>query len=248
MARMNEWCHTCEWVMSHLGMSHVTHVNDWYRTYECIMSHMWMSHAAHRNSCHTYEWRKTCLSDSRPVTYLFTNKLGTNNFLMEMNHDLLIYWFLVWKCAFIWCLMYWESTCVYAANLDKQMKMRIRMNMGLLFYELGVRICLLWMSSFWLVDVLGINSYLIEISLYLIEMRLYLLICLLGMSFYLIEFSLYLLIYLLGTSDSLLIDVLGININRNKPVFNRNEALCTDLFAANEPLFNRKWALICWIM
>jgi len=33
---MNESCHTYEWVMSHIWMSHVTHMNE---------------------SCHTYEWR-----------------------------------------------------------------------------------------------------------------------------------------------------------------------------------------------
>jgi len=56
---MNESCHTYEWVMSHIWMSHVTHMNDW------VMSHIWMSHVTHMNdtyeshmneSCHTYGW------------------------------------------------------------------------------------------------------------------------------------------------------------------------------------------------
>ena len=44
VTRMNESCHTSDWVMS--------------QTYECVMSHAWMSHAPHTNeSCQTYEKR-----------------------------------------------------------------------------------------------------------------------------------------------------------------------------------------------
>ena len=31
-------CHTYEWVMSHIWMSHVTHLNESCHTYECVMS------------------------------------------------------------------------------------------------------------------------------------------------------------------------------------------------------------------
>jgi len=49
-------CHTCEWVMSHMWISHVAHVNESCRTCERVMSHMWMSHVAHvKESCHTCE-------------------------------------------------------------------------------------------------------------------------------------------------------------------------------------------------
>jgi len=48
----NESCRTCEWVMSHMWMSHVSHVNESCRTCEWVMSHMWMSHVSHVNeSC-----------------------------------------------------------------------------------------------------------------------------------------------------------------------------------------------------
>jgi len=63
-------CHTYEWVMSHIQMSHVTHMNVschlWLRlhvthmneschTYEWVMSHIWMSHVTHMNeSCHKW--------------------------------------------------------------------------------------------------------------------------------------------------------------------------------------------------
>ena len=57
---MNESCHTYEWVMSHIWMSHVTHMNESCHTYEWFMSHVshiWMIHVAHINeSWHTYEW------------------------------------------------------------------------------------------------------------------------------------------------------------------------------------------------
>ena len=62
-----------EWVMSHIWMSHITHMNEPYHTYEwvmsrtflngtchtheCVMSQIWLSHVTHRNvSCLTYEW------------------------------------------------------------------------------------------------------------------------------------------------------------------------------------------------
>jgi len=42
--------------MSHICMSHVTHMNASWHTYECVMSHIWMRHVTHINaSCHTYE-------------------------------------------------------------------------------------------------------------------------------------------------------------------------------------------------
>jgi len=67
----NGLCHTYEWVMSHIWMSHVFHMNEsWHtyewvtlhvcescHTYEWVMSHIWMSHVFHMNeSWHTYEW------------------------------------------------------------------------------------------------------------------------------------------------------------------------------------------------
>jgi len=71
-----ESCHTCEWVMSHFWMSHVTHtvwpkqghevewvkahLNESCHTREWVMSHMWMSHVTHLNeSCHTYSLTKS---------------------------------------------------------------------------------------------------------------------------------------------------------------------------------------------
>ena len=68
-------CHTYEWVMSHIWMSHVTHVPQWYPLRAVRRNHIWlhrtflmsnirMSHVTHMRShvshtpksCHTYEW------------------------------------------------------------------------------------------------------------------------------------------------------------------------------------------------
>ena len=56
VTHMNESCCTYEWIMSHIWMSHVAHMNESYHTYERVMSHTWMSHVTHKDeSCHTYE-------------------------------------------------------------------------------------------------------------------------------------------------------------------------------------------------
>jgi len=57
VTHMNESCHTYEWVMSHIQMSYVTHMNESCHTYRWVMSHIWMSHVTHMNeSWHTYRW------------------------------------------------------------------------------------------------------------------------------------------------------------------------------------------------
>jgi len=54
---MNESRHTYEWVMTHIWMSHDTHMNESWHTHEWVMTHIWMSHDTHMNeSRHTYEW------------------------------------------------------------------------------------------------------------------------------------------------------------------------------------------------
>jgi len=59
---MNETCHAYEWVMSHIWISHVTHISSSHGPFRCfvcvyawVTSHIWMSHVAHMNSsCHTF--------------------------------------------------------------------------------------------------------------------------------------------------------------------------------------------------
>ena len=54
VTHMNASCHTYEWLVSHTWMSHVTHMNEpchiWMRRvlYEWVMSHRWMSHVTHK--------------------------------------------------------------------------------------------------------------------------------------------------------------------------------------------------------
>jgi len=55
-SRVSGSCHACEWVVSHMWMSHATHVNESCHTCEWVVSHMWMSRVTHVNeSCHTCE-------------------------------------------------------------------------------------------------------------------------------------------------------------------------------------------------
>jgi len=44
IARVNESCHTYEWVTSHIWMSHVAHMTESCHTYKWVMSHIWTSH------------------------------------------------------------------------------------------------------------------------------------------------------------------------------------------------------------
>jgi len=90
---LNESCHTCEWVMAHIWMSHVahdthkkdlpTHMNGiscrhtlgvlTSHTYEYVGSHMWMRHVVHVDeSGHTFEWfisHMTHMRETRPHTW-----------------------------------------------------------------------------------------------------------------------------------------------------------------------------------
>jgi len=65
---VNESRHVCEWVMSHMWMSHVTHMTESCRTYaneschtcEWVMSNMWISHVTHLMS-HVTHMNESCL-------------------------------------------------------------------------------------------------------------------------------------------------------------------------------------------
>ena len=57
VTHMNESCHTYEWVMAHVWMSHGTRMNDSCETYagvmwhihEWVMAHIWVSHGTYMN-------------------------------------------------------------------------------------------------------------------------------------------------------------------------------------------------------
>jgi len=55
VTRMNESCHTYEWVMSHIQISHVTHINESCHAHALVESNIWTSHGTCRSeSCHTH--------------------------------------------------------------------------------------------------------------------------------------------------------------------------------------------------
>ena len=67
VTHVHESSRTCKWVMSHMWMSHVTHVNESSRTCEWVMSHVWMSHVAHINTSHLGINYYTNLSTTDPT-------------------------------------------------------------------------------------------------------------------------------------------------------------------------------------
>ena len=56
VTHVTESCHTYEWVMWHIWISHVTHMNESCHTYEWVMSHIWMSHVTHMNESWIASW------------------------------------------------------------------------------------------------------------------------------------------------------------------------------------------------
>ena len=91
-----------EWVMSHIWMSHVTHMNASCHTYECVMSHIWMCHVwmrpvwmrhvTHMNvsrmdaSCHTYKCvMYECMSYIYLTTSVWSHGLPTISKLLKIK-------------------------------------------------------------------------------------------------------------------------------------------------------------------
>jgi len=65
VTHLNKLCLTSEGVMSHSWMSHHTHLND---SSEWTMSYTWVSHVTHLSkSQHTYEWVTTQITDESPA-------------------------------------------------------------------------------------------------------------------------------------------------------------------------------------
>ena len=64
VTRMNESCHTYNWVMSGVRMRHVTYMNASCHTYECDMSGICVSHATHMHeSCHIPMSHVSCVNE-----------------------------------------------------------------------------------------------------------------------------------------------------------------------------------------
>jgi len=60
-------------VLSHVQISHVTHLNELCHTYEWDVSQIWMSHVTCANeSCHMCEWVMSCISREDTLKYAKT--------------------------------------------------------------------------------------------------------------------------------------------------------------------------------
>ena len=85
--KMYESCHTYEWVMLLIIMSHVTHFTHMNHTSKSVILHTWMSHVAHmRESCHTYQWvmSRTYMSQESCLGSCLTFKLVMSH--VSMSH------------------------------------------------------------------------------------------------------------------------------------------------------------------
>ena len=54
VTRMNESCHTYEWVMSHVWKRNVTRTKELFHVCGCVMSHVWISYVTCRGCCEDY--------------------------------------------------------------------------------------------------------------------------------------------------------------------------------------------------
>jgi len=79
------WCEWYEWGMSHIWMSHVTHMDESCHTYQWVLSHIWMSHVTPMNeSCHTYQWVLSHIGMSH-VTHV-NESCHTCEWVMSLTH------------------------------------------------------------------------------------------------------------------------------------------------------------------
>jgi len=84
---MNESCPVCEWVMSHMWMSHVPYVNESCPMCEWGMPHAWMSHGPYVNeACPICEWVTTHICVSGRIEHVSDN-LGWMSHVPHANES-----------------------------------------------------------------------------------------------------------------------------------------------------------------
>ena len=89
---MNESYHTCEWVMPHIWMSHITHVNESCHTFECVVSRMIVTSHADRGCYTTWMSRHTFVTHMKDVWQchvwmrLWSYMRGSINESSNMSH------------------------------------------------------------------------------------------------------------------------------------------------------------------
>jgi len=79
VTHMNASCHTYEWFMSHIWMSHVTHTNESCHTYERVMSYVWMSHVPHMT--------KTTLTINKFIVWYTRSMRGYTHTSWHKHHQ-----------------------------------------------------------------------------------------------------------------------------------------------------------------
>ena len=92
--------HTHTSVMSHVWMSHVTHMNASCHTYDWVVSHIWMRHVTQKNtSRHTYEWVMSHMPTASPVSGLIMLPKAVMSHVTLLNKSCHIY---EWGTSHAW--------------------------------------------------------------------------------------------------------------------------------------------------
>jgi len=103
VTRVCQSCRKCKWVMSHVCMSHVTHMTR-------VMTHLWMSHVTYMNvSWHTYEW----IMSQIPMRHVIYANESCNTRKQFMSHT----WIRHFTCmneschTYEWVMSHWNESC-----------------------------------------------------------------------------------------------------------------------------------------
>ena len=82
---MNKSCHTYAGVMSHTWRSHVTHMNGSRHTHQLVMSHAWRSQVTQKN--HSRTWRE---------------KMESSGLVLRVHSCHTYEWVTLWHASYIW--------------------------------------------------------------------------------------------------------------------------------------------------
>ena len=114
VTHMNESCHTCEWVMSHIWMTLLIcmkepcHINDWAENAQCHVYECAMNEQCHCNA-HSYIWMSSVIVQLWHINVIQMSY----KWLKRSNTYSYIWmrneWAVSLQCAF----MYMNAQCVY---------------------------------------------------------------------------------------------------------------------------------------
>ena len=142
ITHMNKSCHTYERVMSHIRMSHVTHMNESYHTYGWVMSHMWMDCVKHTNgSYHTHKWVMPQIWMSH-VAHMYAlcrvQRTGMNEVVASMSHVIHTNTLLILQCMFKYLT---HSTVNVMRHVTKTSFHDIQIRLWGMWYKSGYEAC-----------------------------------------------------------------------------------------------------------